>query len=140
MTKAEELALEISYATSDVDISYDDWLLKLENLQVEREGAWNKMATITEDFKEKFHWRKKGKFSSSECEQIEKFWMEKLKEKDQVIDKLIEDRPFDIKDALAEQKKEIRKKIEEIEEWNEPYCERDDFLLKRIKYRVIKNI
>ena len=112
MTKAEELALEISYATSDVDISYDDWLLKLENLQVEREGAWNKMATITEDFKEKFHWRKKGKFSSSECEQIEKFWMEKLKEKDQVIDKLIEDRPFDIKDALDAQKETIKKEIE----------------------------
>ena len=37
MTKAEELALEISYATSDVDISYEDWLLKLEKLLEARE-------------------------------------------------------------------------------------------------------
>ena len=33
----------------------------------------------------------------------EDFWLSKLAEKDQVIDKLIEDRPFDIKDALDAQ-------------------------------------
>ena len=38
---------------------------------------------------------------------IETFWLEKLAKKDQVINKLIEDRPFDIKDALAEQKEEV---------------------------------
>ena len=51
-----------------------------------------------------------------------------------------EELKFFIKMALEKQKKEIIKKIEEIEECNEPYCERDDFLLKRIKYRVIKII
>ena len=45
-----------------------------------------------------------------------------------------------ILDALFQQKQQIKKMIEGIEEWEETYCEKDEHLLRAIKEKIIKNL